>query len=202
MLSSRHVSIHTRNFAAIPRFRRAALAMAIAMPAALAAQPVVESERQARVSQLPQLNVVGDAEANVSRQTGAVSLVSSDDMESIQPRSTEEALKRVPGIHIKPEEESAIVANIGVRGISSADCVPVAPGLFVGNGRYYNPRIQRIDNIEVLKGSSALRYGPGNIGGVINYRTKEPQDGVALETSIGSWDTYKTTLELGGSSPS
>lgn len=210
MLYTKQVSTHAPNFAAMPRFRRAALAMAIAMPAALTAQPVVESERQARVSQLPQLNVVGDAETNVSRQTGAVSLVSSDDMESIQPRSTEEALKRVPGIHIKPEEESAIVANIGVRGISSADYktliledgVPVAPGLFVGNGRYYNPRIQRIDNIEVLKGSSALRYGPGNIGGVINYRTKEPQDGVALETSVGSWDTYKTTLELGGSSPS
>lgn len=95
------------------------------------------------------------------------------------------------------------------EGISSADYktliledgVPVAAGLFVGNGRYYNPRIQRMDSIEVLKGSSALRYGPMNIGGVVNYRTKQPKDGALVDLSIGSWDTYKTTVELGGSSP-
>jgi Fe(3+) dicitrate transport protein len=112
-------------------------------------------------------------------------------------------------VYVKPEEESAIVANIGMRGISSADYktliledgVPVAAGLFVGNGRYYNPRIQRMDSIEVLKGSSALRYGPMNIGGVVNYRTKQPKDGALVDLSIGSWDTYKTTVELGGSSP-
>lgn len=209
-MPSRTRPLQATSFLQQPSFRRAALAVAIAMPAALAAQPVVESQREARVTQLPQINVIGDGELNASRQTGAVSQVTSEDLEMIQPRSTEEALRRVPGIHIKPEEESAVVANIGVRGISSADYktliledgVPVAPGLFVGNGRYYNPRIQRIDNIEVLKGSSALRYGPGNIGGVINYRTKEPQDGVALETSIGSWGTYKGTVEVGGSSPS
>lgn len=203
------LSWHTRALETFdtPAFRRSALAVAISLPMGLAAQPVIDSGQ--RVTLLPQIDVVGDAEINVSRQTGAVSMVSSETLEITQPRSTEEALRRVPGIHIKPEEESAIVANIGVRGISSADYktliledgVPVAPGLFVGNGRYYNPRIQRIDNIEVLKGSSALRYGPGNIGGVINYRTKEPMDGIALESSIGSWDTYRTTLELGGSSP-
>lgn len=209
-MPSRTRPLQATSFLQQPSFRRAALAVAIAMPAALAAQPVVESQREARVTQLPQINVIGDGELNASRQTGAVSQVTSEDLEMIQPRSTEEALRRVPGIHIKPEEESAVVANIGVRGISSADYktliledgVPVAPGLFVGNGRYYNPRIQHIDNIEVLKGSSALRYGPGNIGGVINYRSKEPQDGVALETSVGSWGTYKGTVEVGGSSPS
>ena len=110
---------------------------------------------------------------------------------------------------MKPDEESAVVANIGMRGISSADYktliledgVPVAPGLFVGNGRYYNPRVQRMDSIEVMKGSSALRYGPLNIGGVINYQTKQPKDGALVDVSVGSWDTYKTTVELGGSSP-
>src|SRR5690606_41162684 len=68
------------------------------------------------------------------------------------------------------EEESAVVANISMRGIPAdspktlilEDGVPVAPGLFVGNGRYYNPRIQHIESIEVLKGASSLRYGDRN----------------------------------------
>lgn len=64
-----------------------------------------------------------------------------------------------------------------------------------------HPRVQRMDSIEVMKGSSALRYGPLNIGGVINYQTKQPKDGALVDVSVGSWDTYKTTVELGGSSP-
>lgn len=160
---------------------------------------------------LPTIQVVASAgdDYAIAQQTGAVSIVTAEQIEMIQPRSTEDILKRVPGVYVKPEEESAIVVNVGIRGLSSADYkttvledgVPVAPGLFVGNARYYNPRASRIDSVEVLKGSAALRYGPGNIGGVINYRTKQPKDGVSIDTSVGSWDTYRTTVELGGSSP-
>lgn len=160
---------------------------------------------------LPTIQVVASAgdDYAIAQHTGAVSIVTAEQIEMIQPRSTEDILKRVPGVYVKPEEESAIVVNVGIRGLSSADYkttvledgVPVAPGLFVGNARYYNPRASRIDSVEVLKGSAALRYGPGNIGGVINYRTKQPKDGVSIDTSVGSWDTYRTTVEVGGSSP-
>src|SRR5690606_11754488 len=159
---------------------------------------------------LPTIVVVGQAAGDIERQPGAVSIVTAEDLRIKQPRSTEEALRTVPGVAIKGEEETAIVANIGIRGLSSADYktliledgVPVAPGLFVGNGRYYNPRIQRMDGIEVLKGAASLRYGPSTIGGVINYITREPRDGVELSVRGGSFDTREATLEVGGSSPS
>lgn len=167
------------------------------------------TEQTQQVVVLPTIQVIGSQEDSISKIPGAAVIVSQEQIQQFTPRSTEEILKRVSGVYVKPEEESAIVANIGMRGISSADYktliledgVPVAAGLFVGNGRYYNPRIQRMDSIEVLKGSSALRYGPMNIGGVVNYRTKQPKDGALVDLSIGSWDTYKTTVELGGSSP-
>lgn len=159
---------------------------------------------------LPTILVLGDNAADVSRQPGAVSQVHLEELILRQPRSTEEALRTVPGVTIKPEEESAIVANIGMRGLSSGDYktliledgVPVAPGLFVGNGRYYNPRIQRMEGIEVLKGAASLRYGPSTIGGVINYLTKQPRDGVEIALRAGSWNTREATLELGASSSS
>ncbi|ACE85578.1 TonB-dependent receptor family protein [Cellvibrio japonicus] len=159
---------------------------------------------------LPKIDVVGLEEGDAERQPGAVAIVTQEELELTQPRSTEEALRAVPGVAIKAEEESAIVANIGIRGLSSADYktliledgVPVAPGLFVGNGRYYNPRIQRMEGIEVLKGASSLRYGPSTIGGVINYITKQPKDGVELSLRGGSWYTREGTLEVGGSTPS
>ena len=167
------------------------------------------TERTQQVVELPTIQVIGSQKDSILKIPGAAVIVSQEQIQQFTPNSTEEILKRVSGVYVKPEEESAIVGNIGMRGISSADYktliledgVPVAPGLFVGNGRYYNPRIQRMDSIEVLKGSSALRYGPMNIGGVVNYRTKQPKDGALVDLSIGSWDTYKTTVELGGSSP-
>lgn len=159
---------------------------------------------------LPRINVVAGGEDAITKQPGSVSIVGPADLERIQPLSTEDALRAVPGIHIKGEEESAVVANIGIRGLSAADYksliledgVPVAPGLFVGNQRYYNPRIQRMEEIEVLKGAAALRYGPSTIGGVINYKTREPIDGASMAGRIGSHNYREATLEAGGKSPS
>jgi Fe(3+) dicitrate transport protein len=102
------------------------------------------------------------------------------------------------------------VANIGMRGLSAGeyktlileDGVPVAADLFFGNSRYYNPRIQRMNSIEVLKGAASLRYGPNTIGGVINYKTKDPIDGASIATRIGSHQYLETTLEAGGRSSS
>ncbi|MDF1629216.1 MAG: TonB-dependent receptor [Alcanivoracaceae bacterium] len=184
--------------------------MAAAVALASATMVPVWAEDEMEGTRLPEVFVTGETEQQAARQPGAVSQVSREEMDKTQPKSTEEALRSVPGVYIKQEEETAVVVNIGVRGLSSADYktlvledgVPVAPGLFVGNGRYYNPRIQRIDSIEVLKGASSLRYGPSTIGGVINYRTKQPADGVVLESSIGSWQTYKNMVELGGTAPS
>lgn len=159
---------------------------------------------------MPRIDVISGGKDAITKQPGSVAIVSSADLERTQPMSTEDALRSVPGIHIKGEEESAVVANIGIRGLSAADYksliledgVPVAPGLFVGNQRYYNPRIQRMEEIEVLKGAAALRYGPNTIGGVINYKTKDPIDGVSIAGRIGSHNYREATLEAGGTSSS
>ncbi|UUA72871.1 TonB-dependent receptor family protein [Cellvibrio sp. QJXJ] len=184
------------------------LAMGIAL--ALSGGAFMALPAIAETKALPKVVVVGTELGDAERQPGSVAIVTEETLELRQPRSTEEALRAVPGVAIKPEEESAIVANIGIRGLSSADYktliledgVPVAPGLFVGNGRYYNPRIQRMESIEVLKGAASLRYGPSTIGGVINYITKQPKDGVQLEARAGSFNSREATLEVGGSSPS
>lgn len=194
----------TRAVNFLPKPLSMGIALALSGGAFIALPAIAETKT------LPTVVVVGTELGDAERQPGAVALVTEEELQLRQPRSTEEALRAVPGVTIKPEEESAIVANIGVRGLSSADYktliledgVPIAPGLFVGNGRYYNPRIQRMETIEVLKGAASLRYGPSTIGGVINYITKQPQDGVQLEARAGSFNSREATLEVGGSSPS
>lgn len=179
-------------------------ALAIAVAASLL--PAASFAQSSDVLKMPSMQVVGSEQDAISRQTGAVVIVDRQEIQRIQPTSTEDVLRRQPGINAKTEEESAIVSNIGIRGLSASeskslvleDGVPVAPGLFIGNDRYYNPRIQRMDGIEILKGSSSLRYGPSTIGGVINYITKTPDDGVGVSARVGSWNTREASLEAGG----
>ena len=154
---------------------------------------------------LPTILVIGTSGDARERQPAASTLVTAEELRLQQPRSTEEALRHVPGVSIKPEEETAIVANIGIRGLSSADYktliledgVPVAPGLFVGNGRYYNPRIERMSGIEILRGAGSLRFGPSTVGGVINYQTKNPEPGIRAELHAASFNTREWGLEAG-----
>ncbi|HLT89324.1 MAG TPA: TonB-dependent receptor [Woeseiaceae bacterium] len=203
---------NTASPASRPWTRLAVATAILGATGGLAAAPASaqESEDAEPDRSLPTIVVIGKAEDAIDRQPAAVSLVTTEALELRQPRSTEEALRGVPGVAIKPEEETAIVSNIGIRGLSAADYktliledgAPVAPGLFVGNARYYNPRIQRMDSIEVLRGAASLRYGPSTIGGVINYVTKEPRDGVEVGLRAGSFDTREATLELGASTPS
>ncbi len=180
-------------------------------PPAAAASADTVSDRPAALPvplALPVIEVVGRSPGAVLRQTGTVNIVTREDLEILRPISTEDALRRLPGVNTKSEEETAIVSNIGLRGLSAAeakslileDGVPVAPGLLIGNDRYFNPRIQRVERIEVLKGSSSLRYGPSTIGGVVNYLTRTPDEGWLLSARTGSFGTRELLLESGARS--
>ena len=167
-------------------------------------------ERKNIMPTLEVIRVVGEAAPVLLEQTGSVVVIDRQQIEAIQPLSTEDILRRVAGINATSEEETSIVSNFGMRGLSASeskslvleDGVPVAPGLFIGNDRYFNPRVQRVEQVEVLKGSASLRYGPSTIGGVVNYQTKTPDDGVELTARAGSFNMREVGLEAGGKSAS
>lgn len=204
-----------------PRFSALALAIATALiPLSALAQEATDQQVQQteqteqteqakkRMPAIEVIRVTGDRVRHAYNETGTVVLINREEIEALQPLSTEDVLRRIPGINIKGEEETSIVSNFGLRGLSASesksllleDGVPVAPGLFIGNDRYFNPRIQRVDTVEVLKGSASLRYGPSTIGGVVNYITKTPDDGVKLAGRLGAFNLKEVTLEAGGRS--
>ena len=156
---------------------------------------------------LPRIDVIGVGELAVAKQPGSVAIIEVEQLELLQPLSTQDALKSVPGIVIREEEGYGFIPNIGMRGLNPnrsqkllvlEDGVPVAPGLFLANESYYSPRIERMQSIEVLKGAAGLRYGPTTIGGVINYKTKDPEDGIKLTTRVGSDGFRFVGLNSGG----
>lgn len=195
-------------------FKRSGFAVAVAtaaLPFTVLAQPDQDAgqgaePRRTASPTLEVIRVLGSRRSHAHVETGTVVLLNREQIEAIQPLSTEDVLRRIPGINIKGEEETSIVANFGLRGLSASesksllleDGVPVAPGLFIGNDRYFNPRIQRVDTVEVLKGSASLRYGPSTIGGVVNYITRTPDDGVRLSGRVGSFNMREMNVEAGG----
>lgn len=174
-----HPSSHTQQF----KLRPLALALALACSATVSAQE----------SELPRINVFGKKLAH--QQTGSVALIDKEKLDLLQPLSTQDALKSVPGVIVREEEGYGFIPNIGMRGLNPnrsqkvlvlEDGAPVAPSLFLANESYYSPRIERMEGIEVLKGAAGLRYGPTTIGGVINYKTKRPEQGAAVTAKGGS----------------
>lgn len=199
-----------------PQLSRLSLALALASvslgAAAQQQAPAAEAavERKSIMPTLEVIRVVGETVPVLLEQTGTVVVLDRTQIEQIQPLSNQDVLRRIAGINVNSEEETAVVSNFGLRGLSASeskslvleDGVPVAPGLFIGNDRYFNPRIQRVEQVEVLKGSSSLRYGPSTIGGVVNYQTKTPDDGVKLLARAGSFNMRELGLEAGGKSES
>ncbi|GAB3546317.1 TonB-dependent receptor family protein [Noviherbaspirillum agri] len=178
-----------------------ALATAMNLPGQTLAAEVV----------LPGIDVIGKGEQAISKQPGSVAILGKEQLAVMQPLSTQDALKVVPGVVVREEEGYGFIPNIGMRGLDPnrsqkllvlEDGVPVAPGLFLANESYYSPRIERMDSIEVLKGAAGLRYGPTTIGGVINYKTKKPEDGVKVTAKAGSHGYRLIGLDAGGTAPS
>ena len=82
-------------------------------------------------------------------------------------------LARVPGVYLRQEEGYGLFPNISLRGVDSLrstkvtlmeDRVPSVPAPYSAPASYYAPNIARMRGIEVLKGSSQVRYGPAYHG--------------------------------------
>jgi len=133
--------------------------------------------------QIPEVEVIGRSRNQLDRIPGSAELVSSQEIQTRVPISGNEVLRSVPGLHVQEEEGLGLRANIGIRGLNPdrsrtvlilEDGVPVALNPYGEPEMYYTPPIDRMERIEVLKGSGSIVFGPQTIGGVINYVTPSP----------------------------
>ncbi|MEM6782518.1 MAG: TonB-dependent receptor [Bacteroidota bacterium] len=128
------------------------------------------------------------------RLPGTATLVSTADVQQIQPIGTQELLEYVPGINAAADDGFGNARlSIGIRGLNPRrssrvlileDGIPIQPAVYVYPNMYYNPPVERIDRVEVIKGSSTIRYGPQTMGGVINYITSRPRDAFGGEGQV------------------
>lgn len=125
-------------------------------------------------------------------------------LKNINPLSTEEVLRTVPGVNIVGDMGLSNRPNISIRGswgrrskkvLLMEDGTPSAPAPYIAPGAYYNPVSDRITSIEVYKGADMLRYGPNNMYGAVNYITALPPQKPELRLKlIGGQRNYQTGL--------
>ncbi len=133
-------------------------------------------------TELVGLEVIGVRSNALARIPGSAAVVTRDALRLQQPLSANEVLRRVTGVHLQEEEGVGMRANIGIRGLDPdrsrtvlvlEDGVPVALAPYGEPELYYSPPIDRMDRVEVVKGSGSIMFGPQTIGGVINYVTAD-----------------------------
>jgi len=127
--------------------------------------------------------VTGHAADSLQKVPGSMSRLSPKEVRRVAPADTGELLRRVPGVHVRPEEGAGLRLNIGMRGLSPTrsklvqvleDGIPIALNPYGEPDLYYSTPVDRIHAVEVIKGSGSLLYGPRVVGGVVNFVTVAP----------------------------
>ena len=126
---------------------------------------------------LAPITVIGDA-MNIPNIAGSAALVDQQQIQRQTYTNPNRVLQQVPGVYVREEDGFGNFPNISLRGADGGrsskvtimeDGIMMAPAPYSDPSAYYSPRIGRMSGIEVLKGSSQVRYGPQTTGGVVNY---------------------------------
>lgn len=125
-------------------------------------------------------------------------------LQNINPLSTEEVLRTIPGVNIVGDMGLSNRPNISIRGswgrrskkvLLMEDGTPSAPAPYIAPGAYYNPVSDRITSVEVYKGADLLKYGPNNMYGAVNYITALPPQKPILRLKLtGGQRNYTSGL--------
>jgi Fe(3+) dicitrate transport protein len=130
---------------------------------------------------------------------------------NIANNTMRQVLAKVPGIHIWESDPSGIQIGIAARGLSPnrswefnirQNGYDIAADPFGYPEAYYNPQLQAVQRIEIVRGQGALQYGP-QFGGMVNYILKngsEINKPVEFETqqTIGSNGLLNSFNAIGG----
>ena len=108
---------------------------------------------------------------------GAKSTISREVLERAEHDDLHTVLGSTAGVYVRDEDGYGLRPNIGMRGASAdrsskitlmEDGVLIAPAPYSAPAAYYVPLVTRLSRIEVIKGPSAIRFGPNTVGGAVD----------------------------------
>jgi len=157
----------------------------------------IAAQDAGKEASLPAITVTGTSilPSSVENLPGSYSVMTREQIEARNPFSIIETIREIPGLHVVSEDVAGTHLNIGLRGLNprrssrtllledGAPTVFFAP--YGDPSAHYSTPIERIERIEVLKGSGQILYGPQTMGGMINFVTRPvPTNGTAGSVKI------------------
>lgn len=122
---------------------------------------------------------------SVKNFAGARTVVDREDIADTGATSIGDVLRRIPGVQSSDNSGtagSAISLNVGVRGLTgrySPRSTILLDGIPLAVAPYGQPQLSfapislaNIESVDVVRGGGAVRYGPQNVGGIINFTTR------------------------------
>jgi Fe(3+) dicitrate transport protein len=170
--------------------------------------PDAPEAEPAEPSQDPIDIFVGGARAKDT--TGSAHLITTRQLERFEQDDPHKILQTVPGVYVRGEDGFGLRPNIGMRGAISdrskkltlmEDGVLFAPAPYSAPAAYYFPVMTRMTAVRVIKGPSAIAYGPHTVAGAIDLVTAPIPDEPAgmIDASIGQFLSRKLHARLGTS---
>lgn len=184
-------------------FKLTALAAAVTL---LGASGIVQAQQDQPTDPAPieSIQVSGSwlgsgLQNSVKNFAGARTVVDKEDIDATGAANIGDVLRRIPGVQSTDNSGtagSAISLNIGIRGLTgrySPRSTVLLDGIPLAVAPYGQPQLSfapvslnNIESIDVVRGGGAVRYGPQNVGGIINFRSRAiPEgDGIHGDASV------------------
>lgn len=157
-----------------------------AAPAPARAPAPAQTVRRATASRPVEVAVYDTIEAEVFTEgpgetfelPGSGFFITEGDIRDQSYVNINRVLAKVPGVYTREEDGAGLFPNISIRGVDGTrsekitiveDGILQAPAPYAAPSAYYSPNVGRMAGVEILKGSSQIKYGPNTTGGVINY---------------------------------
>lgn len=169
------------------RLTPGALAVSIALAGASGG---AQAQQAGEAGTLDSIQVSGDwlgtgLQNSVKDFAGGRTVVEREQIQETGAVSIGDVMRRIPGVQSTDNSGtagSAISLNIGVRGLTgrySPRSTVLLDGIPLAVAPYGQPQLSfapvslaNIESIDVVRGGGAVRYGPQNVGGIINFNTR------------------------------
>lgn len=134
-------------------------------------------DEERRLYRLPGQTIIGSPEA-VRHLPGSGHFINEEEIRQQAYADINRVLRQAPGVYLREEDGYGLFPNISIRGADPGrsskttlmeDGIMIAPAPYSAPSAYFSPSVERMSGLEVLKGSSQVRYGPHVTGGVVNY---------------------------------
>jgi len=142
------------------------------------------------------------------KTSGSATVIDKKYLDLYEYQDIDKVLRAVPGVEGYNEDGYGHRPNIGFRGGKSErsqgitlmeDGILIAPAPYSAPSAYYFPKVERAEEIEVLKGAGAVKTGPRTTSGALNIITKKvPNETIAeVKNSYGNHGASKFSTTVG-----